>query len=179
MNLLPALRPPLMPADGVPALMAYDAEVEIRSKQSSRQTLLADFYSGYKQMDLKPGELITSVNLPAAPSGRYEYYRKVGTRRYQAISKVVLAGWITLDDDTISDVRLVLGSVGPYTMRIRKTEDALRGKTLSSDLTTRSAEMVRSEISPIDDVRSTGDYRRIVAGNLLQDFLQKLSKSNS
>jgi len=164
-------------ADGVPALMAYDAQVELTSQQGSRRVPLCDFYHGYKTMDRKPNELITALHLPSPVSGRFEYYRKVGTRRFQAISKVVLAGWITLDQGTITDARLVLGSVAPHTLRARRTELALKGQSLGAKTISAARLALMGEISPIDDVRSTAEYRRKVAGNLLADFLNKLKVS--
>src|SRR5437667_12877205 len=79
-------------ADGVPALMAYDAEVELASKNSRRRVPLSKFYRGYKQMDRRADELIVGIHVPLPQPGWSCYYRKVGTRRFQAISKTPLAG---------------------------------------------------------------------------------------
>ena len=87
-------------ADGVPALMAYDAEVELSSKGGRRSVPLSRFYTGYKTMDRRPDELITAIRLPAPEAGAFEYYRKVGNRRFQAISKTLLAGRILLAGPT-------------------------------------------------------------------------------
>ena len=83
-------------ADGVPALMAYDAEVELSSKSGRRSVPLSRFYTGYKKTERRPDELITAIRLPLPQPGAFEYYRKVGTRRFQAISKTLLAGRILL-----------------------------------------------------------------------------------
>jgi len=159
-------------ADGVPALMAYDAEVELASRSRNRRVPLAEFFRGYKQLELRPHELITAIHLPLPPSGRKEYYRKVGTRRFQAISKTLLAGWIVLDSDRrVIDLRLILASVAPYTLRARATEEELRGKALTRELVEIACTAIQDEIRPIDDIRSTVRYRRVVTGNLLREFL--------
>lgn len=161
-------------ADGVPALMAHDAVVELSSVQGRRKVPLDAFYTEYKQMDRRPDELVTAVCLPHAAPGWIDHYRKVGTRRFQAISKTLLAGRLKLDDNgVVQDVRLVLASVAPHTLRAVHTEAVLRGKALSPDLIRLAAAAVQEEISPIDDIRSTQKYRRHVTANLLKDFLSQ------
>jgi CO/xanthine dehydrogenase FAD-binding subunit len=161
-------------ADGVPALMAYDAEVDLRSKRGNRRVALSTFYRGYKDMDRRPDELITAIHLPASQAGWRDYYRKVGTRRFQAISKTLLAGRILLDAERIvKDVRLVFASVAPYTLRAVETEALIRGRHLTPDLIDQVVAAIQDEIHPIDDLRSTETYRRRVTSNLLRDFLEK------
>jgi CO/xanthine dehydrogenase FAD-binding subunit len=162
-------------ADGVPALMAYDAELEIASKNGRRRVPLANFYRGYKQMDLRPDELITAVHLPEPSPGFVEYFRKVGARRFQAISKTLLAGRIRFAADSkIADIRLVFASVAPFTLRAFQTEDVLRGRHLTRETITQAIDAIQDEIRPIEDIRSTEAYRRRVTANLLRDFLEGL-----
>jgi len=169
-------------ADTPPALLVYDAELELRSSEGARRVPYADFHRGYKEMDLRPGELIARIHLPRREvlppkGGSYEsrgawrdYYRKVGTRRAQAISKVCFAGSMLRDGDVVRDVRIALGSVAPVVIRARRTENVLRGRSLG--VTAADAEQtLASEIAPIDDIRSTAAYRARVARNLLRDFL--------
>jgi CO/xanthine dehydrogenase FAD-binding subunit len=159
-------------ADGVPALMAYDAEVELLSKDGCRRVALSRFYSGYKQTERRPQELISAIHLPLPGPDWIEYYRKVGARRFQAISKVVFAGRRRhRADGLLEDVRIVLGSVAPYTLRATATESVLRGCMLTPEVIAKAQAALQEEIHPIDDVRSTAAYRRRVAGNLLQNFL--------
>jgi CO/xanthine dehydrogenase FAD-binding subunit len=161
-------------ADGVPALMAYDAELEIRSKAGSRTVPLATFYRGYKQMDLQAGELITAIHLPEPQNGFVEYFRKVGTRRFQAISKTLLAGRLGLNADAVvQDVRLIFASVAPFTLRAFQTERVIQGRALTADVIAEACEAIQDEIHPIDDIRSTEAYRRRVTGNLLREFLSR------
>jgi CO/xanthine dehydrogenase FAD-binding subunit len=159
-------------ADGVPALMAYDAELELSSKAGRRQLPLSEFYRGYKDMNRRPDELITAIHLPKPHSGWREYYRKVGARRFQAISKTLLSGRILLDANrVVTDIRLVFASVAPYTLRARRTEALIRGRALTPEVIEEAAAAIQDEIQPIDDVRSTEVYRRRVTSNLLRDFL--------
>lgn len=159
-------------ADGVPALMAYDARVELQSMtKGTREVPLSKFYSGYKQMDRENHELVTAVHLPAPENDWCEYYNKIGTRRFQAITKTLLAGRIKMEGNTVEDVRLCFASVAPYTLRATETEDLIRGEELTPELIEEASEAIQEEIQPIDDIRSNETYRRKVTSNLVRDFL--------
>ncbi len=159
-------------ADGVPALMAHDAEIQLSSREGNRRVPLSRFYRGYKELDRRDDELITAIHLPLPESGWSDYYRKVGTRRFQAISKTLLAGRIRIDANRIvQDVRIVLASVAPFTLRAVHTENLIRGRQLTPDLIERATAAIQDEIHPIDDIRSTENYRRRVTSNLVRDFL--------
>ncbi len=166
-------------ADTPPALLVYDAALELISKAGTRRVPYAAFHRGYKKMDLAPGEIIARIHLPSRsglpPEGEShgwrDYYRKVGTRRAQAISKVCFAGAIVMSGDVVSDVRIALGSVAPTPVRATRTEAALRGKRLDESAIAAATKMLTSEIAPIDDIRSTARYRTRVAANLLREFL--------
>ena len=163
-------------ADTPPVLLVYDAELEIVSGSGARRVRYAEFHRDYKKMDLGPGELIARVHLPArtdvpTDSGRREYYRKVGTRRAQAISKVCFAGTIQVENGAVQDVRIALGSVAPTVIRAYQTEETLRGQPLDANTVAAAERTLQSEIAPIDDIRSTARYRARVAGNLLREFL--------
>jgi CO/xanthine dehydrogenase FAD-binding subunit len=99
------------------------------------------------------------------------YYRKVGTRKAQAISKVCFAAVAGIDGARLVTVRIALGSVAPIVLRCKQTEAAIRGRELNDETVSRAREALMREISPIDDVRSTAGYRLRVAANLLVDFL--------
>jgi len=161
-------------ADSPPALLAYDAELILVSNHGERAIPYAEFHTGYKQMDLRPGELLRAVRLPRTTKKSVQYYRKVGTRKAQAISKVCLAAVGSLDDDRLTHVRIALGSVAPIPIRCRQTETALLERPLNQETVRTAVETLRAEISPIDDIRSTRDYRLQVSLNLLQDFLGRL-----
>ncbi len=161
-------------ADSPPVLMAYGATVEIVGAQGTREVPYEAFHTGYKELALRPGELIRALRVPRRPGGVH-LYRKVGTRRAQAISKVVMAAWATLEDGRVADVRVAYGSVAPTVLRASGVEAALFGQRPSQDVARAAAEAARSEVQPIDDVRSTEAYRRAVAGNLAAEFVQTLA----
>jgi CO/xanthine dehydrogenase FAD-binding subunit len=166
-------------ADSPPALLVYDAELELVSAAGSRWAPYRDFHTGYKTMDLHPDELIRSIRLPRDKSQWRQVYRKVGTRRAQAISKVCFAGGAIMRDGVIADARLAFGSVAPVPKRCEKTEALLRGQRPTAELIRAAQAALAQEIAPIDDMRSTARYRRRVAQNLLADFLQQLAQPDS
>ena len=159
--------------DTLPVLLAADAEIVVGSHREERSIAAADFFTSYRKTALAADELILRIRLPL-PAGRDLHFRKVGTRRAQAISKVVMAtawrdhgpasGW--------SDVRVALGSVAATPIRVRATEAALEGKRPTPEVADRAAEALAAEIQPIDDVRSTAGYRRLVAARILHRILR-------
>jgi CO/xanthine dehydrogenase FAD-binding subunit len=98
-------------ADSPPALLAYDAELELVSAKGSRAIPYHSFHTGYKEMNIRPDELLRGIRLPRARKDLTHYYRKVGTRKAQAISKVCFAAVARMNGDQIEDVRIALGSV--------------------------------------------------------------------
>ena len=161
-------------ADSPPALLVYDAEIELLSAGGSRWLPYVGFHTGYKQMTIAPDELLARIRLPRNTGGATHYYRKVGTRKAQAISKVCFAGLARIDQGHIEDVRIALGSVAPIIVRCVETENTLRGKACGAETTRAACASLLREISPIDDIRSTAKYRLQVAQNLLTDFLSTL-----
>lgn len=161
-------------ADSPPALLAYDAEVELVSTQGSRWLPYQAFHTGYKQMLIRPDELLTRIRLPRNTTGATHYYRKVGTRKAQAISKVCFAAVARANSGHVEDVRIAIGSVAPIVVRCVQTENALKGQSPDAATVKSAQAMLRREISPIDDIRSTANYRLQVALNLLADFVATL-----
>jgi xanthine dehydrogenase small subunit len=144
--------------DSLPVLAAANATVVLQSASGERRVGFGEFFAGYRTSVRRPDELIVAVEIPAI-EGR-QYWRKVGTRRAQAISKVMCAAVRG------PEVRVALGSVGPTIIRLSRTEEVLtRRGTLEE-----AQAALRSEVAPIDDVRSTAEYRREVSANLLADF---------
>ena len=162
-------------ADSPPALLAYDAELELVSSGGARWTPYHGFHTGYKQMLLRPEELLARVRLPRSAQLLHQHYRKVGTRKAQAISKICFAGTASMNNSTVDDVRIVFGSVAPVPLRCVKTEASLRGRTIDTETIKLAKNTLATEIVPIDDVRSTRDYRVRVSLNLLVDFLSRIS----
>jgi CO/xanthine dehydrogenase FAD-binding subunit len=141
------------------------------SRGGSRWIPYDGFHIGYKQMNMRPDELLTRIRLPRNTSGLTHYYRKVGTRKAQAISKVCFSAVLRLDGTRVTETRIALGSVAPIVLRAKQTEDAILGNELNDETMRHARETLMREIAPIDDVRSTASYRLRVAANLLVDFL--------
>jgi CO/xanthine dehydrogenase FAD-binding subunit len=163
-------------ADSPPALLVYDAEIELISERAVRWLAYHGFHTGYKKMQLASDELLRAIRLPRRAKMWRQYYRKVGTRRAQAISKVCFAGAALIENGAIRDVRIALGSVAPIVLRAVKTEGALRGGSVTPAVIAAARETLAREIAPIDDIRSTARYRLRVAQNLLEEFLSQLAK---
>jgi CO/xanthine dehydrogenase FAD-binding subunit len=145
--------------DTLPVLLAADTVVVLRSAAGTRRVPLTSFYTGYRQTVARADELIVSFEIP--PVRGRQWFRKVGTRAAQAIAKVVVAGvWDT-------QPRLAMGSVAPIPLRLSRTEHALATGASAAQ----AQDVLQGEIAPIDDLRSTEDYRRQVAANLLGQFM--------
>lgn len=148
--------------DTLPVLLAADAVVVLRSADGTRRVPMTSFYTGYRQTVARSDELIVHFEIPLV-RGR-QWFRKVGTRAAQAIAKIVVAGvWEK------GRARLAMGSVAPIPLRLSQTERALvSGASLAE-----AQAVLQGEMAPIDDLRSTEEYRRQVAANLLAQFYDR------
>jgi len=164
-------------ADSPPALLAYDAEIELLSTNGSRRLPYQGFHTGYKQMHIAPDELLARIRLPRNTTGLTHYYRKVGTRKAQAISKVCFAAIGRMDAGHIAETGMAVGSVAPVVVRCVQTENVLKSRRPDAETIRLACASLLQEISPIDDIRSTANYRLQVAKNLLADFLSVLNHS--
>ena len=153
-------------ADNPPALLAYGATLQLGSTRETRSIDYAGFHTGYKQTQAAPDELLLSVTLPRPPAGSIHFYRKVGTRQAQAISKVALAALLQWEDERLATARFGFASVAPVPLLARALAQRLlhceRGRIESA----RVAAALAADLAPIDDIRSTALYRRRVATNL-------------
>jgi CO/xanthine dehydrogenase FAD-binding subunit len=165
--------------DSLPVLLATDAVIDVGGPRGERSVDADAFWPAYRTTALARDELVLRVRLPLAP-GRETRYRKVGTRRAQAISKVVMAlAW--RDEAAAShmgprvwrEVRLALGSVAATPIRARATERILEGSRPTPETADRAADTLATEISPIEDVRSTAEYRRAVAARVLHRLIRE------
>jgi len=162
-------------ADSPPGLIVYDAEIEIVAMSGARWVPYASFHTGYKRMNLQAGELIRAIRLARTHLSWKQYFRKVGTRRAQAISKVCFAAAAQVEAGRIADVRIALGSVAPTALRAVRAEELLRGRRPGGADLRAAQDALGAEIAPIDDMRSTARYRRNVARNLLAEFMEGLA----
>lgn len=165
-------------ADSPPGLLAYGAQLQLLSASGERWVDYEKFHTGYKQSLMRADELLARVRLPRTAPGAVHYWRKVGTRRAQAISKVCLAAYAESEAGRVREVRIGLGSVAPVVLRCRRTEDALKGSELDGAAVEEAARVLSEEVAPIDDIRSTALYRRRVAANLLRDFLARIGEES-
>ena len=162
-------------ADSPPALLAYGARLVLASKRGERTVPYEAFHTAYKKTVAAPDELVARILVPrvdATGAGRVHYYRKVGPRRAQAISKVCFAACADRDGaGRVRDVKIALGGVAPVPLRAVEAERAI----LAGEPFERVSEALGRAIAPIDDVRSSAAYRRRVADNLLREFLRHVA----
>jgi CO/xanthine dehydrogenase FAD-binding subunit len=166
-------------ADSSPALLAYDAEVELISLRGRRRVPYSEFHTGYKCNVLVPDELVYAVHIPRRFARHTQYLRKVGTRRAMAIAKVALGATALLEKGVIQEIRLGAACLAPYPTRLLRTEAVLLGQPITRDTVQAARRALLAEAQPIDDIRSTAEYRRRVAANLLDEFLLELRKEGS
>jgi CO/xanthine dehydrogenase FAD-binding subunit len=166
-------------ADSSPALLAYDAEIELISVRGRRRVPYSEFHTGYKRSVLAADELLYAIHLPRRFAHHVQYLRKVGTRRAMAIAKVALGATALLDNGVIREIRLGAASVAPFPIRLLQTEAALLGQTITRDTIQSAQRALLAEVKPIDDIRSTSEYRRRVAVNLLDEFLLQPRREES
>ncbi|MGH2428212.1 MAG: FAD binding domain-containing protein [Candidatus Limnocylindria bacterium] len=159
--------------DTLPILLATGAEMILGSASGERAVAADAFWTGYRQTARRDDELLLRVRIPLVPD-RQVRFRKIGTRRAQAISKVVMALAWRGDGDSRpwTDVRLALGSIAATTVRAPATERVLEGTLPARETADAAAATLAGEIQPIDDVRSTADYRRAVAGRVLHRLIR-------
>jgi xanthine dehydrogenase small subunit len=149
--------------DTLPVLAVAEATLVLASAAETRRVPFVSFYTGYRKSVLRPDELLVAVEVPRIEG--IQWFRKVGTRAAQAISKVVIAG-VRSDRP-----RVALGSIAPTVVRLPRTEAALASGAPIGE----ARDVLESEIHPIDDLRSTAVYRRTVSANLLEQFWNETS----
>src|SRR5215813_15336733 len=160
--------------DSLPALSAFDAELEIGCIRGVRRVSFNDFYTGYRQTVMEPDEILLAVRLRKLKPNERSFFFKVGTRRAQAISKVVMAVKAGMTGAEINSISIALGSVAPVVIRGFQTESLLTNAILDATIIEQARRTVSQEITPITDVRSTEHYRRTVTGNVLVRALRRL-----
>jgi CO/xanthine dehydrogenase FAD-binding subunit len=158
--------------DTLPPLYVLKAQVEVQSEPGSRCLPLQEFIIGPRQVNLLPGEILTSVILPKHAAFNRHHFEKVGQRQSLAIAVVSLAALLEVTQDgVVVQARLAWGSVGPGIVTCPGAENILIGKPLCREVLQEAAQAARRAVAPIDDVRASAAYRRLVAGNLLLRLL--------
>ena len=162
-------------ADGVPPLLAMEAEVELASRDGLRLLALGDFILGNRQTAMRPDELVTALVIPKPSERARSTFLKLGARRYLVISIVMVATLLDLDEDgCIATARVAVGSCAARAHRLPAVEAALAGQAFDADLLPRIGEEQLDPLSPIDDIRGSAGYRREAAVVLIRRSLEAL-----
>jgi len=160
--------------DGIIALLALDAKIELISESEKRTVPLYDFFTGPGKTVIRPDEILTALIIPNQ-SGKSCFY-KVGKRNALAVAVLSEAIYAEIREGKFETIRITVGSAAPTPIRAFRTEKFLLANRFNDEAVHESIRLIRDEISPIDDVRATAAYRREVAGNILRVLLQQLEK---
>ncbi len=162
-------------ADGVPALLALGAEIELASRSGKRRLALSDFILGPRKIDLRSDEIASAILIPKPKGAAHSSFVKLGARKYLVISIVMAAGYLDVVGSRIVEARIAVGSCSPVAQRLPALEAALKGEVAISNL----ARLVKPEhlapLAPIDDVRASADYREEAALVVLRRLLAELA----
>lgn len=162
-------------ADGVPPLLALEAEVEIASVNGARRLPLARFITGPRRTALRPGEMVTAIHVPSDSGKGRSRFLKLGARRYLVISIVSVAARVVETDGVAETVAIAVGASSPVPLRLTEVERALAGRPVGELAEALDAAAVHAALSPIDDVRAEAGYRRQAAVTLLRRVLADLT----
>jgi xanthine dehydrogenase small subunit len=157
-------------ADSLPFLFVMEAELELKSSAGTRRVDINDFYRAYKQLDLKPGELLTRVLVPLPEEDEILRLYKVTRRRDLDISSFTAAIRMRVDRHMISEAKIAYGAVGPTILRARRTEEFLGGQPFNEETMRQAGDIAVDEVTPISDVRGSADYRYQLTRNVLLKF---------
>jgi len=155
-------------ADGAPALLVLDAEVELRSRAGSRMLPLQDFILGNRRTAIEPGEIVTTIRIPKASIAGSSSFQKLGARRYLVISIAMAAARVIVGTDgRIERLAIAVGACSAVAQRLPELEAALVGSRPGREAEQAVAAVLFAELSPIDDVRGSADYRRGAAREIV------------
>ena len=157
-------------ADTLPFLFVTNASLELTGTSGARMVSIADFYLGYKKLDLRPDEIITRINIPLPRDGETLRLYKVSKRSHLDISTFTAAMLMRRNDGKVDSMRIAYGGVGPVVLRLTKTEEFLAGQPFKLETFTSAGEIAREEIAPITDVRGSREFRLQLAENILCRF---------
>ncbi len=171
-------------ADGVPPLLTLNASVELASSRGRRHLLLSEFITGPRATQRASDELLIAIHIPRIANGARSRFYKLGSRRYLVISIVMVSVVLLADEQgNLVDVRIAVGSCSAVASRLSKLEQALVGQSTQADIVSLVSPEMLHELTPIDDVRGSGEYRLIavqqIVCRLLMDALQDIAKSQT
>ena len=159
--------------DTAPALLVTGGSVVLASVSGTREVPLDRFWTAYRRIDARPDEIIVAFRLPKKGKAQ-ERFRKIGTRRAQAISKVMAASRIFVEKGRIQSVAIALGSIAPTPVRLSEVEALLAGQKPTPALIDEAEKLAQASVRPIADIRSTAEYRRWASGRLVRAALENL-----
>jgi CO/xanthine dehydrogenase FAD-binding subunit len=162
-------------ADGVPALLALGAEIELLSRAGRRRLRLSDFILGPRQIALRPDEIAVAIVIPKPNGAAHSSFVKLGARKYLVISIVMAAGYLDVVGSRIAEARIAVGSCSPVAQRLPALEAALKGEVAVSDLARRLKPEHLAPLQPIDDVRASAEYREEAALVVVRRLLSELA----
>ena len=158
-------------ADTVPPLIAYGAEVKLVSKRGERTVLVEDFITGVGKTVIEADEIISQVNIPEINKNSGSAFSKK-SRVKADIAKINLAVYLEKESNICKDCKIVLGSVAVKAIRVKEAESLLKGQTVNASRIDEAAEKASEEIKPIDDIRSSVEYRTDVARVMVEDTIK-------
>jgi CO/xanthine dehydrogenase FAD-binding subunit len=162
-------------ADGVPPLLALDAEVELASADGARRLALADFVTGPRQTALQPGEMLAAVVIPRAGLMGRSRFVKLGARKYLVISIAAVAVRLVEREGRVADLAVAVGACSAVARRIASVEAALRDAPLAEAAARVQDQDVASALAPLDDIRATAGYRAGAAAELIRRAVAQLA----
>ncbi|MFX0114397.1 MAG: FAD binding domain-containing protein [Candidatus Hodarchaeota archaeon] len=164
--------------DTIAPLFVHNAEAIVLSKNHARVIPMSKLFAGPLEVDLKPEEILSHFRIPKEHGFQW-FLERLSQRKALACNKVSVAGVLWIDGLKIAEIRLAFGSVSPIVRRAHKTEKILKSHDLSKESIEEAAKMICTEVEPIDDFRSTKEYRRAMTGQLLKKSLRNLLKKTA
>lgn len=169
--------------DSIPALLALDAVVTLRSVRGSRSLPLSDFIRGFRRVDMADDEMLTGIDFAELAPHQTGTFIKLGLRKAQAISVVSIAVVVHREgaapDSPVTRAAIAMGCVAPTVIRAPAAEASLVGKPLSAETMSEAALLAREACAPIDDIRATGEYRRAMVGVLVSRALRQIREETT
>ncbi|TPI10580.1 xanthine dehydrogenase family protein subunit M [Mesorhizobium sp. B4-1-3] len=154
-------------ADGVPALLVFDADVELRSAKATRHLPLGEFILGNRRTALQPREMVTAIRVPKPSAAGASAFVKLGARRYLVISIAMAAARLVVENGVVAEAAIAVGSCSVVACRLAGVEAALRGRPVTSALADAVLSAPFDELSPIADVRGSAEYREQAAREIV------------
>jgi carbon-monoxide dehydrogenase medium subunit len=161
--------------DTIVPLIAMGGEVVLQSVDGERVVDIAEFFTGFRQTQMRPDELLREIRVRPLAENERGIFLKLGLRRAQAISVISVAAVVKMNGKAVSEARIALGCLAPTIVRAKNAEVALVGKALSAETIASAAEAVLEDVSPIGDVRGSAEYRLLAVSALVERSLQRIA----